>query len=489
MDFILFLAAGFILLLASMLVRTTRLMRFPEPVEPVELPVVDKPVISSHLSEAISFKTISREAMAEVDYQPFLDLHQWIFRSYPKIGQGLKMEVINKHSLLLFWQGSEASLQPVLFNAHMDVVPVAEDTLPAWTHPPFQGVIQGGYVWGRGALDMKCHMVGLLDAVESLLAAGYTPRRSIYLSFGHDEEIMGFEGARRMVDYLKSKSVQLAAVLDEGSMISQGLLPGVHTPVALIGVAEKGYATFNISAKAKPGHSSMPPRQTAIGIVSRAIALLDDHPMPSRLDILLPTLMRIGHLLPFWLQVMVANSWLFKPLIIRGLQKNAQTKAVLQTTHAATMIQGGIKDNILPASAIAKVNCRLLPGDSLDAVIQWVKQVVNDPRVEVSLDEHAGGWEASRITPTDSPAYRSLELVMRQVFDNVTAAPMIFLAATDSRHFQPICSHIFKFSPFVVSTEDFSGVHGINERISQDSLAKMGVFYSRLMRVWGDAGF
>lgn len=163
--------------------------------------------------------------------------------------------------------------------------------------------------------------------------------------------------------------------------------------------------------------------------------------------------------------------------------------AMIRTTHAATMIKGGIKDNILPALASAKVNCRLLPGDSVQNVIDHFIKVICDPRIMISIDEKSGGWSASDLSPIDTPAYLSLELVIRQVFKNVTVAPFTFLAATDSRYYQSICKNIYKFSPVLITPKDRSGIHGINERISVDRLGKMVVFFTRLMKVWGEAEF
>jgi len=272
-------------------------------------------------------------------------------------------------------------------------------------------------------------------------------------------------------------------------MIMQGMLDGVDEPVGMVGITEKGYLTLELSAKGTPGHSSTPPRQTAIGVIARALALMDDNPMPARIDFILPTLQSIGHLLPFGLQLVIANAWLFKPILLNQLAKTAEMNAVIRTTHAATMIEGGIKDNILPALATAKVNCRLLPSDSVQDVIDHFTKVIGDPRVVISIDKKNGGWGASDVSPIDTPAYLSLELVTRQVFNNVAVAPLTFLAATDSRYYQPICKNIYKFSPVLMTPESRSGIHGINERISVDGLGKMVVFFTRLMKVWGEAEF
>jgi carboxypeptidase PM20D1 len=336
---------------------------------------------------------------------------------------------------------------------------------------------------------MKGILVGLLESVESLLKSGYQPRRTIYLTFGHDEEIMGFQGSLKIMEHLKAKGVRLAAVLDEGGIMSLGSLTGVNVPIAFIGNAEKGYLTMQISADGQPGHSSRPPRQTAVGVIARAIALMDDHPMRSSLRHFLPTLQKIGFLLPFWMQFVMANDWLFKGLILKKLSEKAETAAMLHTTHAATMISGGIKDNVLPSSANAKVNLRLMPGDTISDAFTHFKKVISDPRIKMEIDEQAGGWEASGISPTAHPAYKTLELIARQTFNIVATAPFVFLAATDSRHYQPICENIYKFSPYLVTAEEQKGIHGIDERISQSAVAGITAFYYRLMKVWGDAGF
>ncbi len=489
MNFILALVIIIIFLVAWMLVRTLRLQRVPPDAPPAEIPHIDTTKISQHLSEAIQIKTVSTLEMKEEDRAVFLNMHAWIEKTYPLVAQKLEKTLVNKYSLLYKWQGSDQNLKPVLLNAHMDVVPVDEITRGEWKAEPFGGEIRNGFVWGRGALDMKSILIGLLESTESLLASGYQPKRTIYLTFGHDEEISGYQGSLKIMDHLKSKGVQLAAILDEGGMLTIGSLTNTETPVALIGNTEKGYLTIKISAEGKPGHSSRPPRQTAIGIVSRAIALMDDNPMPATLKYFLPTLKKIGYLLPFSTQFAIANADILRGLLLKELEKRPETNALARTTHAATMIEGGIKDNILPASAAAAINLRLLPGDTIEETMGHFEKAINDPRLKMELASAISGWEASKVSSIEESAYLTLELVVRQIFDNVPVAPFVFLAATDSRHYQPICNNIYKFSPYLINPEEQTGVHGINERISQEALGKLGAFYQRLMHVWGDAEF
>ena len=489
MNLLIALLVFLIFFIALLLFRTLRFRDRSTAVEPIPAISIKETRIAHHLSEVVQIQSVSKVDAADVDQQPFIVMRDWIEKTFPLLSSELKRTVINEYSLLFKWKGTENKLDPVLFNAHLDVVPVDEETLDEWNSAPFSGEIKGGYVWGRGTLDMKNQLIALLETVEGLLKEGYRPKRTIYLAFGHDEEISGFHGAKLIGEQLKLKGVRLAAVLDEGGMLTQGMLVGVDEPVGLVGVTEKGYLTLKLSAQGKPGHSSTPPRQTAVGVIARALALMDDNPMPARLDFILPTLQNVGHLLPFGLQLVIANAWLFKPILLKQLAKTTQMNAVIRTTHAATMIEGGIKDNILPAVASAKVNCRLLPGDSMQDAIDHFTRVIDDSRITISTDEKSGGWDASDVSPTDTPAYLSLDLVIRQVFDNVTVAPFVCIAATDSRYYQPICRNIYKFLPILITPESRSGIHGINERIRVDGLGKMVVFLTRLMKVWGEAEF
>jgi len=456
--------------------------------EGVDLLKVNRQQASKHLSEAIQFQTISKLKMEEADGIPFLKYHHWLEESYPKMHAALKKEVVNQYSLLYYWHGSNTRLAPVLFASHLDVVPVDEATLPAWHADPFKGEIKEGFIWGRGALDMKNHTVAMFEAVEELIGAGFQPKRDIYFALGQDEEISGKMGAKSIADLLKRRGIHLAAVLDEGGMISQGLIPGVETAVGMVGIGEKEYVTVNLSAKGTPGHSSNPPRQTAIGILARAIALLDDNPFEPRPRLAISMLQSIAYLFPFSMRFVLANSWLFRSVLIKNLEKNSQTNALIRTTHAATVIRGGIKDNILPAEAHAKINFRLLPGDSQESVLQHIKAVVADDRVEAAVDT-ADAWGPSKVSTTDTPAYKTLELVIRQVFGEMPIAPYLLMFATDARHYQEISEQLYHFSPLMMGVEDTGRMHGIDERISEDALAGMVKFYARLLKVWGEAEF
>lgn len=477
-----------VFLTAFLLFRTLRLHKLDKAVETIKKPEINKSTIASHLAEAIRCKTVSRDNEQDNDYSAWLELHRVLKINYPLLHKVLRKKEINQYSLLYTWPGRDRSLEPLLFAAHLDVVPIDPLTEKQWQHPPFAGIIDQEFVWGRGALDMKNHLITLMEAVEFLLKTGYSPKRTIYLAFGHDEEIYGRQGARQIAQWLEKQGVHLGAVLDEGGSISGDIIKGAPAPVAVVCTGEKGFLTLDLSASGTPGHSSAPPRQTAITIIARALALIADYPMPAHLQAILPLLEKIAVQLPLSWQIMIANPWLFKGLLIRKLEKDQLLNAQIRTTSAATVISGGVKDNILPAETKAKVNFRLLPGDSVDKIVKYVKKIIADERVEIKMEKE-NGWNASHYSSIHHPSYFTLELAIKQVFEDIPVAPSIFRGATDARHYERICRQVFRFTPLVTSTDDASRVHGINERVRIDDLEKMAVFFVRLLNLWGESEF
>jgi carboxypeptidase PM20D1 len=396
----------------------------------------------------------------------------------------LHRQLISDYTLLFTWKGTTPDLPPIVLMAHQDVVPVEEASLGEWQQPPFDGKIADGYLWGRGTLDIKCQLVTILEAVEDLLKTGYEPKRTIYLAFGHDEENGGNRGTRAVVEWMQQNDIRPAVVLDEGGMILEKLLPGVSVPVALVGTGEKGVVTLELSVEDTPGHSSTPKRETTIGILARALAFVEHRPMPARLTFFKPTLRAVGSVLPFWQQFALANTWLLGGLVIKKLSANPQVDAALRTTTAITIVNGGVRENVIPSRASARVNFRLMPGDGIAKVCEHVRKVIDDERVRF---EPVGGFvrEASPVSPVDTPSYRALERTIRQMFSNIPVAPFLVLGGTDSRHFYAICDEVYRFTPLAYSHEDMHRVHGFNERILIDDLGRMVQFYVQLIGVWG----
>ena len=450
-------------------------------VEKLEGIPVDEQQVAEHLAASVRCKTVPLDDTGTPDPEAFQQLHQMLRETYPLVHEKLRREVVNGYSLLYIWQGKRSDLEPVMLMAHQDVVS-ADPT--EWTYPPFEGKIVDGFIWGRGTLDIKNQLIGILDAAEALLQQGYRPERTILFGLGHDEETGGVNGCKILGQQLKERGVHLAGIVDEGGGIMAGLAAGVRGPIALIGVSEKGYLTVEFTVHSQPGHSSTPPPQTAIGILARALARLEAHPMPTHLRRLRPLYHGIGRAAPLYIQIPFSNIWLFGPLLKRWLVPKAEMNASMRTTTALTIINGGVEDNTIPAEAKAIVNFRLLPGDTIAEVLWHVKKVIKDERVQFKPVEGKYN-EALPVSPTNVPAYQSLKQVIRQVFDNPPVAPFVMLGGTDCQHFVPVCDHIYRFTS-VVMDESFMGLeHGIDERIPVEAMGKMVKFYAQLMQVWG----
>lgn len=434
------------------------------------------------LSTAITFRTIGAEDQSKLQEQPFLALQAFLRTAFPRVHKELASERINGYSLLFTWQGTDPDRPPIILMAHQDVVPVNPGTEADWTHPAFSGAIADGYVWGRGTLDVKASLMAILESVEALLAEGYQPQRTIYLAFGHDEEVSGHNGAEKIVAHLKAKGIKAEYVIDEGGSVLTTGLAGIKSPVALVGVAEKGYVSIELAVMDPGGHSSMPPRHTAVGILAQAINRLEDHPFPAHLTTMNLTLSYLADKLPSAKRVIVTNPWLFGPLVKHLMSQSPETDASIRTTTAATMISGSTKENVLPQKATAVINFRIFPGDTITSVTEHVRTTIDDPRVTIRPLPNA--TNPSPISDTHARGYRLIEETIYQTMGqmNLTVAPYLVLGGSDSRFYAPIAENVYRFVPMSVSGDDLKRIHGTNERIGTQDYACMIRFYAQLIR-------
>jgi carboxypeptidase PM20D1 len=366
--------------------------------------------------------------------------------------------------------------------AHQDVVPADESTLDKWTHPPFSGEIAEGFVWGRGTLDIKCQLISVMEAVEFLLKNNYQPERTVLLAFGHDEEVLG-TGAKAIVAHLKAKKIRLAAVLDEGSSIFDGIISGIKGYAANIGVAEKGYLSMKFTVNAAGGHSSIPKPETAIGILARAIDRLQSNPFPYKVRTVEPMFKGLLPAATPLLQVAFSNLWLLGGVVKRKLASDHQTAATIHTTTAPTIFKSGVKDNVLPSLAEAVVNFRILPGESIAEVSERIRRVIDDERVKFE-PLRGNAWEASPVSPSDCPAYAHLASVVVDLFPGSVCAPYHMLGGSDARNYYAVSDNVYRFTPIVVTSTEVAAVHGINEKISLDALDILVVYFYHLIPRW-----
>ncbi len=438
--------------------------------------------VAQRLAQAVRFQTISHQDPSKFPGGEFGRFQAFLSANYPRIQSALKKQRVNEYSLLYEWPGTDASFKPILVMAHQDVVPIDSVSADQWLQPPFGGVISAGYIWGRGTLDDKGALMALHEAAETLLTQGFRPKRTVYFAFGHDEEVGGREGSAKIAQWLASQGIRLESVLDEGQAVTQGIVPGFDKPIALIGIAEKGYLSLELIVEAEGGHSSMPPSHTAVGLLSSAIARLEDSQFPATISD--PVRQQFAFLGPEqgWLRRMIfSNLWLFAPLVKSQMEKAPPTNAMLRTTIAPTMLEGSIKENVLPMRARGVVNFRLLPGMSSDEAIRRVGAIVGDPRVKIVVTGTSRS-EPSPVTSTDSESFRKLHRAVKATFPDAIVAPSLVLGATDTRHFIVISDNLFRFLPARLGREDLKRYHGVNERVSIDNYGEFVRFYMRYLR-------
>ncbi len=439
---------------------------------------LNEAALAERLSQSIQFQTISFQSPELKDQSQFSAFIDWVHTSYPRVQQSLEY-IQFKDTMLYRWPGSDASLQPILVTGHYDVVPVIPGSESQWQQPPFSGAIVDGLIWGRGALDDKSGVLGILEAVTYLLDAGHQPQRTVYLSFGHDEEIGGREGAAAVAAYLKDQGVQLAWSLDEGSFIFDGLIAGVDSLGAAINVAEKGSITLDIVAAAEGGHSSMPPQTSAITDLARAITQLEEHPVPGGLEGLAADMfVKISRHMPFVPRVFFANQWLFGGLINDQLSGAPTTNAMLRTTTAPTMLSGSVKTNVLPIEAVATVNFRIHPRDSMDSIESYVTDLVASDSISV---HRRGGTDASAVSDWNAPGFAIIAQSMREIHGDIPVAPGLMIAASDSRHYGKVADNAYRFNPIRLTPELLTGFHGTNEKIAVADYAQGVRGYIRII--------
>jgi carboxypeptidase PM20D1 len=441
---------------------------------------VDAQRVASNLSRAIQFRTVSSQLKSQPEHEEFERFLHWLAETYPEVYQNLRPQQVGKYSMLFTWQGADATLQPILMSGHYDVVPVQPGTDNLWNHEPYSGHVDQKYIWGRGAMDDKNFVIAMMEAVTMLLGDGYQPERTVYLALTHDEETGGLKGTTAVVEKLKQDNVRLAWTLDEGSFLIQGIMPGVEAPIASINVAEKGGLTVNIVARGEGGHSSMPPRETAVDILAKALLKLKQAPVPGGLEGESGVFFdAVARHMPFEKRLLFANRWLFDSVIESILSAMPSSNAMLRTTTAPTMLTASSKVNVLASEAIGTVNFRLHPRDSVESVMSYIESVIDDDRVEVEV---LRGRPASGVSSSESVGFNKIADAARSTFDEIIVTPGLTVAGTDSHHYEELADNLYRFNPIVAKPEDLKRLHGVNERVSIDNMTKATKFFNLLIR-------
>lgn len=453
----------------------------PKKIEAVKIKDVkiDENKVAEHLSKAIQFKTISKIRDEGVEWEEFEKLHKYLDETYPLIAKNTTKEIVDKASLIYRWEGKNPDLEPMAMLAHMDVVPVSEGTEDDWKHGAFEGHIDGEFVWGRGALDMKNHLICVMEAVESLMAEGFQPDRDVYLCFGHNEETVSteFSGASTIVRTLKERGVRLDSVLDEGSALIKLKVNGlIDTHLAAVGTAEKGYVDMKITLHDKGGHTSAAPKHSGMWKLANAVRDLEKNQFKSHwLPFLDELIHAIGGRATYLGKILICNYPIFKPLLKFILTVIPQGASMVRTITSVSMCEGSPKANVLPQRPSITVNFRPLPGDSIADVEKHVRKHIRYKDIEI---EHFNGKEATPFSPTDSRAFKAIESVEEGLHPGkVAVAPYLVMGGTDAYRYGEICDNILRFAPFDVPLSLFFTTHATNERIPISALKEAVIFF------------
>ena len=472
----------------------------------IKVPAIDKTNIDqtaalAHLSNAIQFPTVSHSNRAKNNGAAFQDFQAMLESSYPAVTTNLNRYTgeefgdAQNSSLLYQWSaGRNKGAPAILLMAHYDVVAIEQTSVAEWQHPPFSGVVDGGYLWGRGTLDNKGAAIALMEACERLLKAGFQPQRDIYLSLGHDEEIGGKYGNQQIAKWMRSKGIRLSMALDEGGGIYQGV-PGLEQPAALIGIAEKGYLNITMRVQLNQtdaGHASIPSEETAIGILSSALTKLQHTPFPARLDGGVGRMLDyLGPEMSFLNRLAIGNRQLFRSIIENQFSSTPASNAALRTTLVPTMIEAGFAENALPLTAAANLHLRIQPGESVESTLRFLRSMIKDDRITLQTDQTLDGKprdqpafrEPSRISSDTSDSFQALHRTIKQIFPNVAVAPYFVVASTDSAHYDDpsLTKDVYRFTPWKLDQAGVALIHGVNEKIATKQFIQMIRFYEQLL--------
>lgn len=476
MTMLLILLAALIAFVAVLLVRT---IRFQPPVEEkseLAQEKFDGDKAVHDLQALIRCKTVSYRDKELEDNAEFEKLEALLPQLFPHVHQVCTFYKPGPRSLLFHWEG-KSSAKPGVLMAHYDVVPVNED---AWEKPAFDAIIENGVMWGRGTLDTKGTILGVLEAADNLIAEGFTPENDLYLAFAGDEEISG-EGAPTIVRWMQEHGIHPEFVLDEGGAVVEKVFPGVQRPMAVVGIAEKGPMDVCLSIGSTGGHASTPPPHTSVGILAKAVTRVENHPFPFTLTPPAAQMFdRMGRESTFLFRMIFANLWCFKPVLsLICWLSGGELNALVRTTVAFTRMEGSSAFNVLPPKAWVGANLRLIPGTTVESAKAYLEKVIADKRITVDVVQ---GMNPSPTSITGDEPWDRLSAAIRATWADVVVSPYLMMACSDSRHYAAISEHVYRFSAMALSKEERGMIHGNNERIPLETVKKTVAFYQRLIR-------
>ncbi len=431
----------------------------------------------SDLSRMIKCKTVSHTDPELDDESEFSKFRELLPSLFPRIYEKCELENVSGRALLFKWRG-ESSDAPTVLMAHFDVVSVVDEL---WEKPAFDGIVENGVIWGRGVIDTKGSLNAILQAAEQLIGEGFVPKNDVYFAFGGNEEVNG-DGAPSIVSLFKERKITPALVLDEGGAVVKGVFPGVDAPCAVVGIAEKGMVNIEYTVNGGGGHSSAPLPNTPIDRLSTACVKLKKTPF--KFTLTEPTRQMfdtLGRHSTFVYRMIFANLWCFAPILNLITKKSGgQINAIARTTLAFTQMEGSKGINVIPPHARMASNSRIVPGETVDSVLETVKAAVNDDNIEIRV---INGMNPSVVSRTDCEGYERLKAAIGDTWQDAIASPYLMTACSDSRHWGEISDKVYRFSPLTLTKEEQASIHGNNEKVSVEAVKKSVEFYIRLIKM------
>lgn len=465
-----------VILIAVILIRTLRFVPEKQSASVPEAIQVDGDKATRDLAEMIKCKTISHRNSDEDDESEFLKFEKLLPELFPKVFATCSFEKVGNRGILIRWQGKSPDA-PSVFMSHYDVVSVeAAD----WQKPAFDGILEDGFLWGRGTLDTKGTLNGILQAAELLISEGFVPNNDVYFAFGGNEEVNG-DGSYGIVQLFKQRGITPGLVLDEGGAVCTGVFPGVKKPIALIGTGEKGQLNIQYTVKGGGGHSSSPKANSPIIRLSRACLNVEKSSFKYTLSS--PTAQLFdtaGRHSNFLYRMIFANQWIFGGVLgIYSKLAGGEFNAIVRTTTAFTQMSGSKGQNVIPAVATMVSNHRIIPGENVESVVAHVTKAVNDDKVEVSV---INGINPSVISRTDCEAYERVRSTVAETWQDTIVTPYLMVAGSDSRHWGEISDKVYRFSAMALSKEERGMIHGNDERIPVETIVRTVEFFARIMK-------
>lgn len=435
----------------------------------------DKDKSVENLRQLVRFKTVSYKESELEDEKEFKKLIKALPKLYPAVFKKCTLKLSEERGLLFLWEGKKHDAPSVMM-AHYDVVPADEK---GWDKPPFSAELIDGIVWGRGTLDTKVTMNGILSAAEALIKSGFVPENDIYFAFSGNEEING-TGAVKIVDYFEKNNIELALVVDEGGAVVEGVFPGVKTPCGLIGIAEKGMLNVEYKAISQGGHASAPKPNSPIPSLAEACCKIEENPFKMHITKPVKEMFdTLGRHSNFLYRMIFANLWFFSPVLnLLGKMQGGEMNALLRTTVAFTKAQGSDAFNVIPTEATLVSNLRLNLMDTMDSAIEFLKKTVDDEKIEITA---VSGMNPSRISQTNCEAWDKVATAVASTWEGALVSPYLMVQCSDSRHYGRISDKVYRFSAMALTSEERATIHGNNEHISVDTIHKSVEFYIRLM--------